>query len=210
MWKPARGIAINPWRPDGRARGSGSWTRTWEMHSVGLSNHALFFKINVLRWEKVSFATGWSSLEYAATHPDHQQFLLAQRSAPNQHFFLLFHSDKTSHGDSWKSRKSTSFLIDQTNIYIKNHAAVIVWITGLLNSCLRVACSVLRESEHNYWYIAVSEWRIHLASASQIIFRPCLICKYNNSLCFASCEQVHYLVFLVFRVYLYFTFERLL
>lgn len=123
-------------------------------------------------------------------------------------FFLLFYSDKVSHGDSWDSRKPISFLVDQTSIYIKTiQLFLIVWIRGLLVSCLRVACLVLRESECNYWYITVSEWRHHLASLSGLIFRPCLICKYNHFLCFTICEQVHYLIF---RVYLYFAFERLL
>ena len=99
----------------------------------------------------MNFARAWSFLGYAAARPDHQQFLLVQRPPPNQHFLLLFYADKASHGGSWDHRKPTSFLMGQTNIYIKNiQLFLTVWITGLLISCLRVACLVLKASEHNY------------------------------------------------------------
>lgn len=53
-----------------------------------------------------------------------------------------------------------SFLVDQSNIYIESiQLHLISWITEVLISCLRVACLVQRENEHNSWYITGSEWR---------------------------------------------------
>lgn len=151
------------------------------MGSVRLPNHAFFFKTYVLWWERWSLlgpGASWSILPLIQTI---HSFCLSKDHLRINTFFLLFYSDKVSHGDSWDSRKPISFLVDQTSIYIKTiHLFLMVWIRGLLVSCLRVACLVLRDSQCNYWYITVSEWRHHLASLSGLIFRPCLICKYNN------------------------------